>query len=95
MNDVNNYTTHPSAFCSTANVEGGAINIVGTTSAIISINTTDNRSISVVEQTLNNLRKAIVANFIKKPKTFKGGKYDVNKWIEVMLWSGLKLVDRR
>ena len=33
---------------------------------------------------MNDLRKAIVGNFIKNPKTFKGGKDNVKKWIEVV-----------
>ena len=35
-----------------------------------------------LDQTLNDLRKAIVSDFIKSPKVFKGGKDDVTKWIE-------------
>ncbi|CAF1671473.1 unnamed protein product, partial [Adineta ricciae] len=35
-----------------------------------------------LDQTLNDLRKAIVGDFIKNPKVFKGGKDDVKKWIE-------------
>ncbi|CAF1619086.1 unnamed protein product, partial [Adineta ricciae] len=35
-----------------------------------------------LDQTLTDLRKAIVGDFIKNPKVFKGGKDDVKKWIE-------------
>ncbi|CAF2159076.1 unnamed protein product [Rotaria magnacalcarata] len=42
----------------------------------------DNSSSSLFDQTLNDLRKAIVENLIKNPKVFKGGKGDVKKWIE-------------
>ncbi|CAF4292424.1 unnamed protein product, partial [Rotaria magnacalcarata] len=42
----------------------------------------DNSSSSLFDQTLNDLRKAIVENLIKNPKVFKGGKDDVKKWIE-------------
>ncbi|CAF0733174.1 unnamed protein product [Adineta steineri] len=34
------------------------------------------------DQTLSDLRKAIVGDLIKNPKTFKGNKDDVNKWFE-------------
>jgi len=34
------------------------------------------------DPTLNEIRKAIVADFIKNPKTFKGGKDDAKKWLE-------------
>ena len=36
----------------------------------------------ILDQTINDLRKAIVDNLIKNPKTFRGDKDDVKKWIE-------------
>ena len=33
------------------------------------------------DQNLDNLRKAIVDDLIKNPKTFKGNRDDANKWI--------------
>ncbi|CAF4804052.1 unnamed protein product, partial [Rotaria magnacalcarata] len=36
----------------------------------------------VLDETINDLRKAIVSDLIKNPKIFKGGKDDVNKWID-------------
>ncbi|CAF0887155.1 unnamed protein product [Rotaria sp. Silwood1] len=45
-------------------------------------NLTTNSSINILDQTTNDLRKAIVGDLIRNPKVFKGGKDDVNKWIE-------------
>ncbi|CAF1674682.1 unnamed protein product, partial [Adineta ricciae] len=41
-----------------------------------------NSSNSQVDPAINELRKAIVSNLIKNPKTFKGEKDDVKKWLE-------------
>lgn len=40
-----------------------------------------NSTISL-NNTTNDLRKAILESFIKTPKTFQGGKEDVSKWLE-------------
>ncbi|CAF3231890.1 unnamed protein product [Rotaria sp. Silwood2] len=64
----------------TANVE--AINSIGEQSAIKSTVVSDTSVNSESDQTLSDLRKAIVGDLIKNPKTFKGNKDDVNKWIE-------------
>jgi hypothetical protein len=80
--EVTNLPRQPPAFCSTALVDIGATSILGETSATTSANVTNNLSVSMVDRTLNDLRKAIVANLIKDPKTFKGEKDDVKKWIE-------------
>lgn len=46
------------------------------------VTSTDNLSSSFHDPTLNDIRKAIVADLIKNPKTFKGAKDDVKKWLE-------------
>ena len=58
-------------------------NLIGTTTATQSTVVPNNtNSTSLPDETVSDLRKAIVGNLIKNPKTFKGGKDDVNKWIE-------------
>ena len=42
----------------------------------------DRSANSKSDQNLDSLRKAIVDDLIKNPKTFKGNRNDVNKWIE-------------
>ena len=39
-------------------------------------------TLSSLDSTTNDLRKAILESFIKTPKVFKGGKEDVQKWLE-------------
>lgn len=39
-------------------------------------------SLSSLNNTTNDLRKAILESFVKTPKIFQGSKEDVNKWIE-------------
>ncbi|CAF3328914.1 unnamed protein product [Rotaria sp. Silwood2] len=73
---------HVPMFSSTAVDNLGVTNVLGEKPAIKSITVSDSVSTSIFDQTLNDLRKAIVGNLIKNPKTFKGGKDDVNKWIE-------------
>ncbi|CAF1495874.1 unnamed protein product [Adineta ricciae] len=41
-----------------------------------------NSSSTQIDPALSDLRKAIVGNLIKNPKTFRGGKDDVKKWLE-------------
>ena len=69
-------------FCSTAIVDVSATNTLGEMHATTSVNSANNLSASDCDRTLIDLRKAIVANLIRNPKTFKGGKDDVTKWIE-------------
>ncbi|CAF3293289.1 unnamed protein product, partial [Rotaria socialis] len=38
----------------------------------------------VIDETVNDLRRAIIDNLIKNPKIFKGGKDNVQQWIEEM-----------
>ncbi|CAF1415405.1 unnamed protein product [Rotaria sp. Silwood1] len=75
-------THHVPMFSSTAVDNLGVTNAVGEKPAIKSTTVSDSLSTSTFDQTLNDLRKAIVGNLIKNPKTFKGGKDDVKKWIE-------------
>ena len=63
-----------------ANIE--AANDVGEDSAAKSVVVFDSSTNSESDQTLSDLRKAIVGDLIKNPKTFKGNKDDVNKWID-------------
>ncbi|CAF2102827.1 unnamed protein product [Rotaria magnacalcarata] len=67
---------------STAMVNLGTTNNIGERPVINSTIVSDSFSTSISDQTQNDLRKAIVGNLIKNPKTFKGGKDDVKKWIE-------------
>ncbi|CAF3542136.1 unnamed protein product [Rotaria socialis] len=77
---------HPASQISTSNstikVDLGATNSFGEipdTKATINMS---NSSSSELDQTINDLRRAIVGDLIKNPKTFKGSKDDVKKWIE-------------
>jgi len=45
-------------------------------------NTLINMSDSFNDQILNDLRKVMVSDFFKNPKTFKGNKDDVMEWID-------------
>jgi hypothetical protein len=71
-----------SSFSSTAKGNLGVTDSVGETPVIKESTGSDSLSNSMFDQTQNDLRKAIVGNLIKNPKTFKGGKADVKKWIE-------------
>lgn len=58
-------------------------NLVGKTTATQStVIPNNNNSTFLSDETRSHLRTAIVGNLIKNPKTFKGGKDDVNKWLE-------------
>jgi hypothetical protein len=80
--NTSNVMRQSSVFSSntTANIE--ATNGVGENSAVSSVVVSNSSINSDNDRTLSDLRKAIVADFIKNPKTFKGNKDDVNKWIE-------------
>ena len=69
-------------FCSTAMVDIGTTNSFGVNPAGRPTAGADNSSSFASDQTMNDLRKAIVGNLIRNPKTFRGGKDDVKKWIE-------------
>ncbi|CAF3348071.1 unnamed protein product, partial [Rotaria sp. Silwood2] len=64
----------------TMNIE--ATNNIGESSATKPAVVLDSSVNPESDQTLSDLRKAIVGDLIKNPKTFKGNKDDVNKWIE-------------
>lgn len=75
--------THPSSSITsnaTAHVE--ATNTIGESSVLKSIGISNSFINSDSDQTLSDLRKAIVGDLIKNPKTFKGNQDDVHKWIE-------------
>ncbi|CAF4153636.1 unnamed protein product, partial [Rotaria magnacalcarata] len=77
-----NLTGQTSVCNSNAMVNFGATNVTGERPVNNSTIVFDQFSNSFCDQTLNDLRKAIVENLIKNPKTFKGGKDDVKKWLE-------------
>ena len=81
-NNTSNVMRQSPVFSSntTANIE--VTNGVGENSAVNSAVVSNSSINSENDQTLSDLRKAIVGDFIKNPKTFKGNKDDVNKWIE-------------
>jgi hypothetical protein len=82
ITEVTNLPRQPPAFCSTAPVDTGATSILGETSATATANATNNLSLSMLDQTLNDLSRAIVLNVIENTKAFKGGKEDSRKWTE-------------
>ena len=59
-----------------------ATNDIGEDSGTKPVVVFDSSTNSESDQTLSDLRKAIVGDLIKNPKTFKGNKDDVNKWID-------------
>ncbi|CAF4528019.1 unnamed protein product, partial [Rotaria sp. Silwood2] len=60
-------------------VDFGATNIIGEALDCKSTNVTTDSSTIVLDQTTNNLRKAIVGDLIKNPKVFKGDKDNVKR----------------
>ena len=82
LSDIPNLTNQSSMSSVGPNVDHGSTNLVGDTSAAQSTTIPNNNSTLVLDDTTSDLRKAIVGNLIKNPKTFKGGKDDVKKWIE-------------
>jgi len=67
---------------STAIVDFDTTHIMGELPAKKSTYSTTVSSCNALDQTQQDLRKAIVSDLIKNPKTFKGAKDDVQKWIE-------------
>ena len=59
-----------------------ATNDIGEDSATKPVEVFNSSTNPESDQTLSDLHKAIVGDLIKNPKTFKGNKDDVNKWIE-------------
>ena len=82
ISNITNFARQPPAFHSNALVDFGATNTIGESLDNRSTNITTNSSISIFDQTTNDLRKAILEDLIKNPKVFKGSKDDVNKWID-------------
>lgn len=76
------FTRQPPVFHSTAIADLGITNNGDGTPVNKSTNSVIDQSTFVLDQTTNELRKAIVADLIKYPKVFKGGKDNVKKWIE-------------
>jgi hypothetical protein len=77
--DLTNYVPLLSS-TSVANLD--VTDSVGDKSVITTSTVSGSLSNSTLDSTLNDLRKAIVGDLIKNPKIFRGGKEDVNKWIE-------------
>ncbi|CAF1551552.1 unnamed protein product, partial [Rotaria sp. Silwood1] len=51
-------------------------------STVVNDNNTINHSTTTFDDTTNAIRKVLLQNLIKNPKTFQGGKDDVMKWLE-------------
>ncbi|CAF3091453.1 unnamed protein product [Rotaria socialis] len=81
-NNMTNLTSSSHEINSTAMTNYGFVNSIGERSIVKSALVPDDASNSICDQTMKDLRKAIVGNLIKNPKTFKGGKDDVKKWTE-------------
>ena len=81
-NKTLNSTCHSSITNPTAMDILGVANTIGEKPIVKSAANLDTTSNSICDQTLNDPCKAIVGNSIKNSKIFKGGKDDVNKWIE-------------
>ncbi|CAF2937123.1 unnamed protein product [Rotaria sp. Silwood2] len=69
---------------STTLVNLGTTNVTGDVSAVKSTVIPEDISILSSDQTVSDIRRAIVDTLIKNPKVFKGGKDNVTKWIEEM-----------
>ena len=82
IDDSAHISSHTPNFCSTAMVDIGTTNSFGVNPAGRPTAGADNSSSFASDQTMTDLRKAIVGNLIKNPKTFRGGKDDVKKWLE-------------
>ncbi|CAF4322490.1 unnamed protein product [Rotaria sp. Silwood2] len=82
ISDTTNFTCHSPPCHSTAVADCNTTNIISDTLDNKPGNLTTNSSINILDQTTNDLRKAIVGDLIRNLKVFKGGKDDVNKWIK-------------
>ena len=69
-------------FSSTTFIDLGTTNISGGGPAVRSSGSVQNSSSLMLDDTLHNLRKAVIDTLIKNPRTFRGGKDDVKKWLE-------------
>ncbi|CAF4384919.1 unnamed protein product [Rotaria magnacalcarata] len=72
----------PATFRSTSSVSFGTTNLIGELRDNNPTSNTIDSSTFVLNETINDLRKAIVSDLIKNPKIFKGAKDDVNKCID-------------
>ncbi|CAF5225646.1 unnamed protein product, partial [Rotaria magnacalcarata] len=63
----------------------GITNTIGDVPVKKTIVTSDGLFTSLIDETVNDLRRAIIDNLIKNPKIFKGGKDNVQQWIEELL----------
>ncbi|CAF1201881.1 unnamed protein product [Rotaria sordida] len=80
--DTTTFTRPSSTQPPTTVVDVGATNIAGEILDHKSTTIITNTPTILLDQTTNDLRKAILEDFVKNPKIFKGGKDNVNKWIE-------------
>ena len=83
--DNTHFSERPAMLHSTALVDDGAARLTGgippSQSTLIMKNTTSNNALNC-DETTNLLRKVLLQTLIKNPKTFQGGKDNVNKWVE-------------
>ena len=87
LNDINNshgaeVSHQAAAFSSTTFIDLGTTSISGSGPAVRSSGSVQNSSMLMLDDTLHNLRKAVIDTLIKNPRTFRGGKDDVKKWLE-------------
>jgi hypothetical protein len=72
----------PSSIDQNTGVDFGATNIIGVVPDTNTATVIPHLSTNILDQTTNDLRKAIVSDLIKNPKIFRGSKDDVQKWTE-------------
>ena len=77
-----NVSHQAAAYSSTTFIDLGATGISGGKPAVGSSGIVHNSSSIVLDDTLQDLRKAVIETLIKNPRTFRGGKDDVKKWLE-------------
>jgi hypothetical protein len=63
-------------------IDLGTTNILGETQPTKSTNNISCSSTYLPDETISDLRKAVVGDLIKNPRIFKGEKDDVKKWVE-------------
>ena len=87
LKDINNshsaeVSPQAATFSSTTFIDLGTTGISGGGPALRSSGSVQNSSMFMPDDTLHNLRKAVIDTLIKNPRTFRGGKDDVKKWLE-------------
>ncbi len=84
--DNTHFSEKPPKHHSTALNGTGPINLTSETltlpSTLINSNPNTTNNASNLVDTTNVLRKVLLENLVKNPKTFQGGKDDVMKWLE-------------